>query len=108
MGTSLQPVDILAPGANINAYMQAVNSFPILSVDEEKRLGERLYYEEDVGAARQLVMAHLRFVVHIAKSDSGHGLSQLDLTQVGNVGLMNAVKRLTPEKVVDLVELSVQ
>ena len=107
MGTSLQPVDILAPGANINAYMQAVNSFPILSVDEEKRLGERLYYEEDVGAARQLVMAHLRFVVHIAKSYSGYGLSQSDLIQEGNVGLMKAVKRFNPEKGVRLVSFAV-
>ena len=107
MGTSLQPVDILAPGANINAYMQAVNSFPILSVDEEKRLGERLYYEEDVGAARQLVMAHLRFVVHIAKSYSGYGLSQSDLIQEGNVGLMKAVKRVKPEKGVRLVSFAV-
>ncbi len=107
MGTSLQPVDILAPGANINAYMQAVNSFPILSVDEEKRLGERLYYEEDVGAARQLVMAHLRFVVNIAKSYSGYGLSQSDLIQEGNVGLMKAVKRFNPEKGVRLVSFAV-
>ncbi len=107
MGTSLQPVDILAPGANINAYMQAVNSFPILSVDEEKSLGERLYYEEDVGAARQLVMAHLRFVVHIAKSYSGYGLSQSDLIQEGNVGLMKAVKRFNPEKGVRLVSFAV-
>ncbi len=107
MGTSLQPVDMLAPGANINAYMQAVNSFPILSVDEEKRLGERLYYDEDVDAARQLVMAHLRFVVHIAKSYSGYGLSQSDLIQEGNVGLMKAVKRFNPEKGVRLVSFAV-
>jgi RNA polymerase sigma-32 factor len=107
MGTSLQPVDILAPGANINAYMQAVNSFPILSVDEEKRLGERLYYDEDVDAARQLIMAHLRFVVHIAKSYSGYGLSQSDLIQEGNVGLMKAVKRFNPEKGVRLVSFAV-
>jgi RNA polymerase sigma-32 factor len=107
MGTSLQPVNILAPGANINAYMQAVNSFPILSVDEEKRLGERLYYDEDVDAARQLIMAHLRFVVHIAKSYSGYGLSQSDLIQEGNVGLMKAVKRFNPEKGVRLVSFAV-
>ncbi len=107
MGTSLQPVEMLAPGANINAYMQAVNSFPILSVEEEQRLGERLYYEEDVDAARQLVMAHLRFVVHIAKSYAGYGLSQSDLIQEGNVGLMKAVKRFNPEKGVRLVSFAV-
>jgi RNA polymerase sigma-32 factor len=107
MGTSLQPVDMLAPGANINAYMQAVNSFPVLSVEEERDLGERLYYHEDVDAARQLVMAHLRFVVHIAKSYSGYGLSQADLIQEGNVGLMKAVKRYNPEKGVRLVSFAV-
>ncbi|MGH1487204.1 MAG: RNA polymerase sigma factor RpoH [Cellvibrionaceae bacterium] len=107
MGTSLQPVDMLAPGANINAYMQAVNSFAVLSVEEERALGERLYYEGDVDAARQLVMAHLRFVVHIAKSYSGYGLSQSDLIQEGNVGLMKAVKRYNPEKGVRLVSFAV-
>jgi RNA polymerase sigma-32 factor len=107
MGTSLQPVDMLAPGANINAYMQAVNSFPVLSVEEERRLGERLFYDGDVDAARQLVMAHLRFVVHIAKSYAGYGLSQSDLIQEGNVGLMKAVKRYNPEKGVRLVSFAV-
>ncbi|MEO0443677.1 MAG: RNA polymerase sigma factor RpoH [Pseudomonadota bacterium] len=107
MGTSLQPVDMLAPGANINAYMQAVNSFPVLSVEEEQALGKRLYFEEDVNAARQLVMAHLRFVVHIAKSYAGYGLSQSDLIQEGNVGLMKAVKRFNPEKGVRLVSFAV-
>lgn len=107
MGTNLQPVDMLAPGANINAYMQAVNSFPVLSVDEERELGERLYYDGDVDAARQLVMAHLRFVVHIAKSYAGYGLSQSDLIQEGNVGLMKAVKRYNPEKGVRLVSFAV-
>jgi RNA polymerase sigma-32 factor len=107
MGTSLQPVDMLAPGANISAYMQAVNSFPVLSVEEERTLGERLYYEGDVDAARQLVMAHLRFVVHIAKSYAGYGLSQSDLIQEGNVGLMKAVKRYNPEKGVRLVSFAV-
>lgn len=107
MGTSLQPVDMLAPGANINAYMQAVNSFPVLSIEEEQELGERLYYKDDVEAARQLVMAHLRFVVHIAKSYAGYGLSQADLIQEGNVGLMKAVKRFNPEKGVRLVSFAV-
>jgi RNA polymerase sigma-32 factor len=107
MGTSLRPVDMLAPGANINAYMQAVNSFPILSVEEEQQLGERLYYDGDVDAARQMIMAHLRFVVHIAKSYAGYGLSQSDLIQEGNVGLMKAVKRFNPEKGVRLVSFAV-
>lgn len=107
MGTSLQSVDMLAPGANINAYMQAVNNFAVLTAEEEKELGERLYYHEDLDAARSLVMSHLRFVVHIAKSYAGYGLSQSDLIQEGNVGLMKAVKRFNPEKGVRLVSFAV-
>ena len=108
MGTSLQPAEILAPGANINAYMQAVNSFPVLTADEEKHLAEQLYYDGDVEAARRLVISHLRFVVHVAKSYAGYGLSQSDLIQEGNVGLMKAVKRFNPEKGVRLVSFAVQ
>lgn len=107
MGTNLIPVDVLAPGANLNAYMQAVNSFSILSAEEEKRLAEELFYEQHVDAARRLVLAHLRFVVHIAKSYAGYGLSQGDLIQEGNVGLMKAVKRFDPERGVRLVSFAV-
>ncbi|MBX2808096.1 MAG: RNA polymerase sigma factor RpoH [Cellvibrionaceae bacterium] len=107
MGTHLQPTGMLAPGANINAYMQAVNGFSVLSVEEERQLAERLYYHDDVEAARQMVMSHLRFVVHIAKSYAGYGLSQSDLIQEGNVGLMKAVKRFNPEKGVRLVSFAV-
>lgn len=107
MGTNLQPIGVLAPGANLNAYIQAVNGFSVLSAEEEKKLGEELYYHEDVDAARRLVMAHLRFVVHIAKTYSGYGLSQSDLIQEGNVGLMKAVKRFNPEKGVRLVSFAV-
>lgn len=107
MGTSLQPIEILAPGANLNAYIQAVNSFSVLSAEEEKKLAEELYYDENLEAARKLVMAHLRFVVHIAKSYAGYGLSQGDLIQEGNVGLMKAVKRFNPEKGVRLVSFAV-
>jgi RNA polymerase sigma-32 factor len=107
MGTSLQPVGVLAPGANLNAYIQSVTGFAILSADEEKQLAEELYYHENVESARRLVMAHLRFVVHIAKTYSGYGLSQADLIQEGNVGLMKAVKRFNPEKGVRLVSFAV-
>ncbi|WP_439134648.1 RNA polymerase sigma factor RpoH [Pseudomaricurvus sp.] len=107
MGKGLQPVGVLAPGANLNAYMQAVNGFAVLSAEEEKRLAEELYYHENLEAARRLVMAHLRFVVHIAKGYSGYGLSQSDLVQEGNVGLMKAVKRFNPEKGVRLVSFAV-
>ncbi len=107
MGTSLQSVEMLSPGANINAYMQAVNNVAVLTADEEKAFAERLYYDGDVDAARGLVMAHLRFVVHIAKSYAGYGLSHSDLIQEGNVGLMKAVKRFNPEKGVRLVSFAV-
>lgn len=107
MGTNLQPVDALVPGQNLGAYMQAVNSIAVLTAEEEKKLAEDLYYREDLEAARRLVMAHLRFVVHIAKSYAGYGLSQGDLVQEGNVGLMKAVKRFNPEKGVRLVSFAV-
>ncbi|MEW5249462.1 RNA polymerase sigma factor RpoH [Microbulbifer discodermiae] len=107
MGTSLQPVHTLSPGANLNAYIQTVGSFDVLSAEEERRLTEDLYYRQDLDAARQLVMSHLRFVVHIAKSYSGYGLNQGDLIQEGNVGLMKAVRRFNPEKGVRLVSFAV-
>jgi len=107
MGTSLQPVDLLAPGQNLNAYIQTINNFSILSAEEEKELAEDLYYRENLDAARKLVMAHLRFVVHIAKSYSGYGLPEGDLIQEGNVGLMKAVKRFNPEKGVRLISFAV-
>lgn len=107
MGTQLQPVDILAPGQNLTAYIQVVNGFSILSAEEEKALAEDLYYRNNLDAARRLVMAHLRFVVYIAKSYSGYGLAQGDLIQEGNVGLMKAVKRFNPEKGVRLISFAV-
>ncbi|QSP95384.1 RNA polymerase sigma factor RpoH [Marinobacter salinisoli] len=107
MGTSLQLVDKLVPGANLESYIQAVSSIPVLSVDEERELAEKLHYEGDVEAARQLVMSHLRFVIHIARSYSGYGLAQSDLIQEGNVGLMKAVKRFNPEYGVRLVSFAV-
>lgn len=107
MGTNVQPVEMLAPGQNLGAYIQAVNSFSVLTAEEEHKLAEDLYYKEDLEAARRLVMAHLRFVVHIAKSYSGYGLAEGDLIQEGNVGLMKAVKRFNPEKGVRLVSFAV-
>lgn len=107
MGTSLQRVDVLAPGQNLNAYMQSISQFSILTAAEEQEIAEDLYYSESLEAARKLVMAHLRFVVHIAKSYSGYGLAQGDLIQEGNVGLMKAVKRFNPEKGVRLISFAV-
>jgi RNA polymerase sigma-32 factor len=107
MSKSLLPVDQMVPGANLPAYVQAVSSIPILSADRERELAEDLYFNDNLEAARQLVMSHLRFVVHIARSYSGYGLAEADLIQEGNVGLMKAVKRFNPEKGVRLVSFAV-
>jgi RNA polymerase sigma-32 factor len=107
MGTALQPVDILSPGGDINAYIQGVYSIPVLTVEEERELAVQYVDEGDLDAARQLVLAHLRFVVHIARSYSGYGLPLGDLIQEGNVGLMKAVKRFDPERGVRLVSFAV-
>lgn len=106
MSTALQTVN-LVPGSNLNAYMQTVSNFSILTADNEHELAEDLYYRENLESARQLVMAHLRFVVHIARSYQGYGLPLADLIQEGNVGLMKAVKRFNPEKGVRLVSFAV-
>ena len=97
----------MAPGANLPAYVQAVSSIAVLSADRERELAERLFYEECVDSARELALAHLRFVVHIARSYSGYGLAEADLIQEGNVGLMKAVKRFDPNKGVRLVSFAV-
>ena len=97
----------MAPGANLSAYIQAVGGIAVLSAERERELAERLYYDECVDSARELVLAHLRFVVHIARSYSGYGLAEADLIQEGNVGLMKAVKRFDPNKGVRLVSFAV-
>ncbi|SEG78939.1 RNA polymerase sigma factor RpoH [Marinobacterium lutimaris] len=107
MGTSLQVVEQLSPGRNVDAYVQSVSTIPILTAEEERELAERLHYQSDLEAARQLVMSHLRFVVHIARSYSGYGLPLGDLIQEGNVGLMKAVKRFDPTMGVRLVSFAV-
>ena len=86
MSKELQPMDISAPGQNLEAYLISIQNIAILSPAEERKLAEDLYYREDLEAARQLVMAHLRFVVHIARGYSGYGLPQADLIQERNVG----------------------
>ena len=107
MSHSLQPVDQMVPGANLQAYVQSVSRIPILTIERERQLAEDLYFNDNLGAARELVMYHLRFVVHIARSYSGYGLAEADLIQEGNVGLMKAVKRFNPEKGVRLVSFAV-
>lgn len=106
-GKNLQILNPATPGRDLSAYVSSVNSIPVLSAEEEKTLAERYYYENDLDAARQLVLSHLRFVVHLARSYSGYGLQQADLIQEGNVGLMKAVKRFNPEVGVRLVSFAV-
>ena len=107
MNTSLAAVDQMVPGANLTAYVQAVSSIPVLSAEQERELAEDMYYNDNLDAARQLVMSHLRFVVHIARSYNGYWLNEADLIQEGNVGLMKAVKRFDPERGVRLVSFAV-
>jgi RNA polymerase sigma-32 factor len=87
--------------------MASVNSIAVLTPEQELELAQQYYYEDNVEAARQLVMAHLRFVVHMAKTYNGYGLPLADLIQEGNVGLMKAVKRFNPEVGVRLVSFAV-
>jgi RNA polymerase sigma-32 factor len=93
--------------SSIEGYLQAVSSIPMLSADKEKALAERLQQDGDLDAAKELIMSHLRFVAHIAKSYSGYGLPQSDLIQEGNIGLMKAVKRFDPTVGVRLVSFAV-
>ncbi len=95
------------PVDSLERYIQAVNSIPVLEPNEEKALLQRLRQQNDLDAARQLVMSHLRFVVHIARSYTGYGLPLGDLIQEGNVGLMKAVKRFDPDHEVRLVSFAV-
>jgi RNA polymerase sigma-32 factor len=92
---------------SIEAYMQSAYSIPVLTAEREHELANRLYLENDLQAAQELIMSHLRFVIHIAKGYAGYGLPQADLVQEGNVGLMKAVKRFNPEVGVRLVSFAV-
>ena len=103
----LMPLSLSAPGVNLGAYISTVNQIPILTAEQEKELAERYYYEQDLDAAKMLVISHLRFVVHIARSYAGYGLPQGDLIQEGNLGLMKAVKRFDPNMGVRLVSFAV-
>jgi RNA polymerase sigma-32 factor len=100
-------ISALAPGRDLDAYVQTISAFPVLTPEQEKELAERFYYENDLEAARELVLCHLRFVVHLARSYRGYGLAEADLIQEGNVGLMKAVKRFNPEVGVRLVSFAV-
>ena len=107
MSTGIQQLDVMSPGGNLESYLQNVNSIPLLSAEREAELADKLFHQGDVDAARQLVLSHLRFVAYVARSFSGYGLSEADLIQEGNVGLMKAVKRFNPEFKVRLVSFAV-
>lgn len=95
------------PQGSLEAYVKAANAYPMLTVEEERALAERLHYQSDLEAAKQLILSHLRFVIHIARNYSGYGLPQADLIQEGNIGLMKAVRRFNPEVGVRLVSFAV-
>ncbi len=107
MSKVLQPANLLVPQGNIESYVTAIHAIPVLSTEDERALA--LQYKEtgDLDAVRGLIMSHLRFVAHIARSYSGYGLPQADLIQEGNVGLMKAVKRFDPEVGVRLISFAV-
>ena len=91
---------------SLDHYIQAVNRFPLLTAEQEVALGRRWKEHEDVDAARQLVLSHLRLVVAVSRNYLGYGLPQADLIQEGNIGLMKAVRRFDPERGVRLVSFA--
>jgi len=95
------------PSGSLDAYLQAINAIPVLSAEDERALAVRLHGDNDLVAARKLIMSHLRFVAHIARGYSGYGLPLADLIQEGNIGLMKAVKRFDPQVGVRLVSFAV-
>ena len=107
MGTQLQPSQINSPGKDIESYLSTVHAIPILTKEQEQELALKLYEEDDLDAARQLVIHHLRFVVHIARSYQGYGLPLGDIIQEGNVGLMKAVDKYDPHRGVKVVSFAV-
>ena len=105
--TKSLPLTMPMPVGSLESYVQAVKVFPILSAEEEYSLGMQLKHENDLDAAKKLVLSHLRLVVSIARGYSGYGLPQADLIQEGNLGLMKAVRRFDPERGVRLVSFAV-
>ena len=107
--TALVANNLPIPSAigSLDAYVSAVHQIPVLSLEEEQALAKSFRGENDLDAAKKLVMSHLRFVVHVARSYNGYGLQVGDLIQEGNIGLMKAVKRFDPEVGVRLVSFAV-
>jgi len=109
MSKQLVPSHLLVPAGtgSLDAYIQEVNKIPVLTVEFEQQLARQYRDKDDLEAARRMVLAHLRFVVHVAKGYTGYGLALGDLIQEGNIGLMKAVKRFDPDHGVRLVSFAV-
>ena len=109
MSTAVIANNLPIPSAlgSVDAYINAVHQIPVLTLDEEQALARRYNGEDDLDAAKRLVMSHLRFVVHVARGYNGYGLQLSDLIQEGNIGLMKAVKRFDPDMGVRLVSFAV-
>ena len=109
MSTAVIANNLPIPSAlgSVDAYINAVHQIPVLTLDEEQALARRYNGEDDLDAAKRLVMSHLRFVVHVARGYNGYGLQLSDLIQEGNIGLMKAVKRFDPNMGVRLVSFAV-
>ena len=109
MTQALIPNNLPIPSAvgSLDGYIHAVNQVPMLTPEDEQALARRFTEKEDLDAARELVLSHLRFVVHVARGYLGYGLPMADLVQEGNIGLMKAVKRFDPDVGVRLVSFAV-
>lgn len=107
MNTSLRVLDMSLPIGSVEAYYHQVNRIPMLTAEREYELASRWKQFQDVESARELVLAHLRYVARVAKNYSGYGLSTADLIQEGNIGLMKAVRRFDPDMGVRLVSFAV-
>ena len=109
LAAKILPSHLMVPAGtgSLDAYIQEVNKIPVLTLEEEQDLARRYRDEDDLEAARRMVLAHLRFVVHVAKGYTGYGLALADLVQEGNIGLMKAVKRFDPDHGVRLVSFAV-
>jgi len=109
MSTALVANNLPIPSAlgSLDAYVSSVHQIPVLTLDEEQDLAKRFRADNDLDAAKQLVLSHLRFVVHVARGYNGYGLQMADLIQEGNIGLMKAVKRFDPSIGVRLVSFAV-
>ena len=105
--TNAMQMNLMTPGSNLSSFISTANSIPMLTAEEEHALAVDLQENGNLDAARQLILPHLRFVIHVARGYAGYGLQQADLIQEGNIGLMKAVKRFDPSVGVRLVSFAV-